>query len=489
MAQEAKGPRKRRGSQPSKPAVPSSTAREQARLIQRIALSLAMIEAIAANGYRATRVADVISRAGVSRKTFYKHFANKEECLLVTFDLVSEAGIHRVEHAYRETEEPWPAGVEVAIRTLFESVIENPGALRLTLIEIGTVGPAGIERRERSLQRYERFIREVLRGAPGKGDVSDATLKAVVGGLNRILYRRVARGEHEELLALVPDLITWATSYYPSPPAILHEPRPAESPPRPALTGGRAPGTLAPHAPLARRRGLPRGEQNVSRSFVIHSQRERILDAVANLTAEAGYAQLKVEGIAEAAAVSLNAFYEHFEDKEDAFLVTYEVGHSKGLASAERAYADESDWRLGVRAAIAALFEFLASEPAFAHVALIDALTATAATAERSNIGVMGFAQMLLPGLEDASGQNPPAAAVAIEAVVGGIFELCLQYAMQDRIHALPELVSTATYVALAPFLGGEQAARIATGQDPGGERKPSAAPGDTPRTRRAAEG
>jgi AcrR family transcriptional regulator len=119
----------------------------------------------------------------------------------------------------------------------------------------------------------------------------------------------------------------------------------------------------------------------------VHSQRERILDAVANLTAAQGYAELKVEEIAERAAVSLQAFYEHFADKEDAFLVAYEEGHDKALAMVERAYTAEPDWRLGVRAEIATLLRFMAAEPSFAHVALVDALVATTRTAERSSTG------------------------------------------------------------------------------------------------------
>jgi len=456
------------------PASTRALTRERVRAAQRLRLALAMIEAIADKGYRATRVADVIARAGVSRKTFYEHFANKQECLLITYDLVADEGMRRVERAYREAE-GWPGRVEAAIRALFEASIENPGGLRLSLVEIGSVGPAGIERRERLLERYERFIREDLELAPGEGTVSEMALKAVIGGLNRVLYRRRLNGEDAELLALVPDLVSWATSYYPTPAAILAEPR-SDSSQRgrgaggtgaggtgaAVLYGGRAPGTLSPHGRLNPRRGLPRGDQNVSRSFVVHSQRERILDAVANLTAAEGYAALNVEGIAEQAAVSLKAFYEHFAGKEDAFLVAYEVGHGKGLAFVERAYTTETDWRLGVRAGIAALFEFLATEPSFAHIALIDAVIATARTSERSNVGVQAFARMLVPGTEEAPGQSP-AAAVTIEAIAGGVFELCLHYALQGRIHELRELTVSATYVALAPFLGPQEAARIAT--------------------------
>jgi AcrR family transcriptional regulator len=426
-----------------------------------------MIDAVAEKGYRATTVADVVARAGVSRRAFYDQFANKEECLLVTFDLVADEAIRRVEQAY-ENAPSWPGRVEAAIRALFESAIENPGALRLSLLEIGAVGAAGIERREASIRRYQRFLQGALAVAPGKGTVSDMVLKAVIGGLSRVLYRRVLRGEDTKLLALVPDVAFWAASYYPTPATILAEPRrgaAAEDGPSqrrsPVLKGGRAPGTLAPQASLGGRRGLPRGDQNVSRSFVVHNQRERILDAVANLTAAQGYAELKVEDIAEQAAVSLQAFYEHFDDKEDAFLVAYEVGHGKALAMVERAYADERDWRVGVRAGIAVLLEFLAAEPSFAHIAFVDVLVATDRTAERSNVGVEAFARMLVPGLEEAPRQSP-LRPVTVEAIAGGIFDLCLHYALHRKIHELPELTVTATYIALAPSLGSGEAARIA---------------------------
>jgi AcrR family transcriptional regulator len=444
-------PRKRSGSE----------ARERARSQQRVRLALAMIDAIAENGYRATRVADVISRAGVSRKTFYEHFENKQECLLITFDLIMAEATRRIESAYREAD-GWPDRVEAGIRALFDAAIDNPGALRLSLLEITAVGPAGIERREKSTARFEDFIRDALELAPERGKVSEVALKAIVGGLNRVLYRRVLRADRDELYALIPDLTAWATSYYPAPAQILTEPVALSNEQRAAIAqrAGRAPGTLAPHPLLGGRRGLARGDQNVSKSYVVQNQRARILDAATNLTARDGYEQLKVEEIAEQAAVSLVAFYEHFIDKEDAFLVAYEVGYGKALAVVERAIAAETDWRLAVRSGIEALFGYLASEPAFAHIALIDALVATPHTANRSTETVGVFARMLVPGVEQTGGFVPQT--VTIEAIAGGLFDLCLHYALAGKIRELPELVPSATYLALAPFLGGEQAAQIA---------------------------
>ena len=441
-------------------------AREQARLAQRGRLALALIDSIDAHGYRATRVADVIAGAGVSRKTFYENFENKQQLLLWTFDAIAAELSRRIDDAYRESE-GWPDRVEAAIRALVSSAIENPGALRLSVLEIAAVGPAGIERRERSTERYMRFLHDALSLAPGEGTVSDTILKALIGGFNRVLYRRVQGDDAATLLAVVPDLSTWAASYYPTPAAMLAEPKRLSRVERAtiALDGGRAPGTLAPHPPLGGRRGLPRGDQNVSHSFVVESQRARILDAVANLVASEGYAGLKVEDIAERAAVSLVAFYEHYADKEDALLVAYEIGLGKLLASVELAYAAEQDWRLAIRAGIGALFRFLATERSFAHIALLDGLIATQRTAERSHYGVSAIARLLVPSAEQTGGIVP--AAVTVEAIAGGMFELGLNYALAGRLADLPELAPSATYFALAPFLGGEEAALVAAGRPP----------------------
>jgi AcrR family transcriptional regulator len=302
-------------------------------------------------------------------------------------------------------------------------------------------------------------------------------VKAVVGGVAGVLTRRlVPHGRRVRLTPLIADLVSWITAYHPVPLAILAEPRIPAAPPAPLL-GGRAPGTLARQGPLRLRRGLPRGDSNASRSFVVHNQRERILDAVTILTAEHGYASVNVEGIAEHAAISLQAFYEHFENKDDAFVVAYEVGHAKCLAFVEAAYAADSDPRASVRAGISALLSFLASEPAFARIALIDVLTATPRTAERSSLGLTAFAQLLAPRLIGPATCSRPSD-VTVDAITGGIFELCLHYAMRDELARLPELVPIATYFALAPFIGGEAAARVAVAAP---AERPAGSEGDAP--------
>ena len=368
-----------------------------------------MIDAIGEKGYAATTVSDVIRRAGVSRKAFYEHFANKEECFLATYDSIAAVGRRGVSMAFRRAE-GLPDSVQAALGELIELAIARPQALRVLMVEIGAAGPAGIERREQLVVRYEDFLRESLGLPAGPGAIPNPILRGVVGGILHVIYTHLRRGERKQLRRRLPDLVNWATSYWPAPESILTlvDPTPQEL--HLDLTGGgrAAPGSLSLGAATSRRRRLPRGENGMPRSFVVHSQRERILDAVTNLTARGGYAALTVEGIAAEASVSLQAFYEHFSDKEDAFLVAYEIGQDKALALVERAYDAQPDWRYGVRAGLAALFNFLAGEPAFAHMAMIDVLAATERTSARAFKGAAPYAQMLQPDPEHAPNGRAP---------------------------------------------------------------------------------
>jgi AcrR family transcriptional regulator len=431
---------------------------------QRQRLLRAMTDTVAEHGYASSTVAEIVSRAGVSRKVFYEHFAGKRECFLAGYDETLSGYLRAIAGSF-STDGDRAERAQTGLKALFETAAADPAALRLVTIEIAGVGEEGIARREALISGFEAFLRESLSLASGLGTLPNPVLRAVVGGLSRILHARVQDGKHAELLRLVPDLVAWASSYSrTSLMAAFRNPPPSTPSASEGLWGGRAPGTLSGLSsasvgnPVRARRG-----RSLSHGFRVHSQQELIIDAVANLTAENGYAGLTLTAIAEKAGVSLPTFHQHFTGKEDAFLVAYEIGHAKGLAVAERAFSSESDWRLGVRAGVSALYDFLASEPSFARLALVEALIATRRSAERSSLGVTGYARMLLPGLQEAPERSRPPA-VVIEAISGGIFELCRTYALKGRVDELSEIVPRTTFFALAPFIGAEEAAVIATG-------------------------
>src|SRR5215470_11132845 len=79
-------------------------------------------------------------------------------------------------------------------------------------------------------------------------------------------------------------------------------------------------------------RRLPRGRHALAPDDVLRDQRERLLAAVPAVAAEHGYEAMSVADIVKAAAVSRNAFYKNFSDKQDCVATAHELGHERLLA-------------------------------------------------------------------------------------------------------------------------------------------------------------
>src|SRR5680860_173911 len=70
---------------------------------------------------------------------------------------------------------------------------------------------------------------------------------------------------------------------------------------------------------------LPAGREALAEPLVAHSQRERILVAMAESCASKGYGATTIADVCEPAGVSRATFYELFKDKEDCFHAAMEV--------------------------------------------------------------------------------------------------------------------------------------------------------------------
>jgi AcrR family transcriptional regulator len=414
-----------------------------------------MIEAAGEMGYANTPVSEVIARAGVSRKAFYEYFPNREACFLEASEAITGAAIDLLQGAYRAEDDP-QRGAEAAIQALFEQGIANPAAVRLVLVELGALGVAGILRREQTIALAERLLHEFV-GLEPTVDMPSPLLRAIIGGMNQILYTRAWTRHAPRAPNLIGDLVTWMRSYHPAPDLVAKsDDWPSARPPG-SWSGGRAPGTLSP-------KPIPKGSKRrqaleSSPGFTAHSQRERILDAAANLSAIKGYTAVTIGNIGEEAGCSVDTIYAHFTGKEDVFIVTYEVGHGKTIAVIEGACQAAPDWLAGVRAGIGALFDFLACEPSFAYLALVDAFVVTTRTTARARKGLSAFERIFLKTLKQAGHEVP---SLTVEAIMGGLFELCLTHTLQGRTWELPHLVGPATYFALAPIIGIDSAAQVA---------------------------
>jgi len=175
------------------------------------------------------------------------------------------------------------------------------------------------------------------------------------------------------------------------------------------------------------------------RSFVAADQRERILAAVAQAAAELGYAEMSVEAVIARAGVSRRTFYEHFSNKEDAFLAAYDAVVHRQARHIRRAYFKETTVRERLRAGIKAYMQLMAGEPELARMCIVEVLAAGPRAIARRNEAMRMFAEIiedniheLIPGCRRA--------ALTAETIVGGIHEVVFSRILANRIDELPGL-------------------------------------------------
>jgi AcrR family transcriptional regulator len=185
---------------------------------------------------------------------------------------------------------------------------------------------------------------------------------------------------------------------------------------------------------------LPSGKHGLQRSFVAANQRERILSAVAKAGAALGYGEMSVDAIIERAGVSRRTFYDHFKNKEDAFLAAYDAAIHQQVRHVRLAYLKHSTVRERLRAGIGAFLEFLANEPEFARMCIVEALAAGPHALARRNAAMRMFAEIIEENIDELI-PGCPVAALAAELIVGGIHEVVYIRILTGRTDELPGLV------------------------------------------------
>lgn len=171
---------------------------------ERIIDALAVV--CARKGYRAATVQDVIAEAGVSRRTFYDLFTSKQQCFLVTYEVLMEGVLQAVERAYRACEGGWSERMACAIRALLTVFAAEPDRARLVVVEVLAAGRPALEYRQAALSRFTSLFDPVSGGLPLAADDRELVAQAVIGGVAAALYTRIAAGQSEGLVEAGADL-------------------------------------------------------------------------------------------------------------------------------------------------------------------------------------------------------------------------------------------------------------------------------------------
>ncbi|HKO37707.1 MAG TPA: TetR/AcrR family transcriptional regulator [Solirubrobacterales bacterium] len=394
---------------------------------QRERLFGAMVATVAEKGYEATTVADVSELSGVSKSSYYEHFKDKQDCFLAMATAIFGPALEYAGSAGL-------GGTEEQARTAFESSLQRiaaqPAAAKACLVEIYAAGPEAAALLDSTVDGVERLVTETLERIPERQEMPREIVRAQIGGVQKVIYKRLLRGEESELPALAPELWQWMLSV-PPPPQRL-----------------RARRTRSVKSLSFEERQQP------------STPAERLLRALAAVVSEKGYRETKIADVVERARTSQRTFYEHFEGKEDAMVAALDSGSSQMLAAALPAFRRGGSWQRAVHDTQEAMLHFAAEEPEYGRLGAVEMYGAGTRALEQREMVTEGMEGLLMPGYEIAPGVPP----IAAEAIGGALYALLYDFVKEKGPGRLLELVPTFVYVTLAPFLGAEDAYETAVG-------------------------
>jgi AcrR family transcriptional regulator len=389
-----------------------------------------MVAATARYGYGDASVARAIKLAGVSRATFYEHFANKDECILTACRQLAGA----VEWELEQERDDLPREI---LRAFLGGADRDPAAARFLLIETLAAGPAVRAEQNRLLGVGEEAVERYLTNPPPGAPVLGIGAAAAMGGITNVMAVRLFRGEIGRLNALRDDLLAWIGSYEMPP-----------SHPRPNRETWRELGrTLAAQQRLIE---LPEDPYPPASSGV---ERRKIVDAVTRLAVEKGYTAMTVADMVAGAGITREAFYEQFRGKADAYQAAQAFALEAGVSVTAARFFGERAWRDRVWNGLEGMLRFAVSRFDLVYVDLIESYAAGPSAIRRSIEHRMAFNLFL----EDGYRQRPQAGGLprlCSEAIGGAIWEMLRRQVFADQGTTVDELIPQVVYLALAPFLG-----------------------------------
>jgi AcrR family transcriptional regulator/DNA-binding MarR family transcriptional regulator len=215
---------------------PRESGRERVFEIQRARILAATVEVVREHGASEASVARIVARAGISRRTFYELYADREECLLAAFDHAVATAAATVVPAYA-AQATWREGVRAGLTALLGFLDAEPGLGGLLVVDALGGGPNTLARRTRVLDTLiETVDRGRTEGKVGR-ERPPLTAEGAVGAVLSVIHSRMLQHSHAPLGELINPLMSMIVMPYFGTTASrreLHRPvAPAHPPARP----------------------------------------------------------------------------------------------------------------------------------------------------------------------------------------------------------------------------------------------------------------
>jgi AcrR family transcriptional regulator len=411
---------------------------------QRARIHGAMVEAVARSGYEGTSVKQVIGLAGVSRRSFYELFANRQECFLSTFDVIVSRDIRPIGNDYLSATGTMQDRAGAAFERFARWIEDDRNSAALVLLEAPKAGRAGVRRLRSATGACERTLAQSFVESARSAPPATPILRGIAGGLHGMacasLHEGPALGGHE----LADAMLRW-TLVFGGPHARGMDERMAS-----ALSI------------RMRELSFARRERSASAAGVCPDERTRLLQAVLRLAAREDHHQLTGPQIADEANVSIDAFCDSFAGRTECFHAALDMIGQQLLAIAAIPELTCRDWPRAVRRALARLMRHLADNPLHACTLTQEAYFAGAGALGRTAELARNLVTLLTHGAPtDAQHRLTPA------AIAGAIWHSIRCQVVAGRIQLLAALSDHLAYVVLAPYIGAGAAAEIVTEAPP----------------------
>ncbi len=183
------------------------TAGEDRAAATRHRLEAALAASVTKKGLSATTIADVARRAGTSKRTFYEHFRDRDDCFLSLYRSRSEELMATVEAALQPGAAPATVQLQDAAAAFIGFLVAEPALGRAHVVDVCTVGERGMAVRRDVVDRHATQLLQMLARADAAGtdvrQLSHIEAVCVVGGLNEIGLRALDGHDPESRVALV----------------------------------------------------------------------------------------------------------------------------------------------------------------------------------------------------------------------------------------------------------------------------------------------
>jgi AcrR family transcriptional regulator len=401
------------------------------------------------HGYSGLSVAQVIERAGVSRSTFYEHFADRDDCFLAALD---QLGLELIERL--EAVDPAPPHPGPLVEALCSHLEDEPAASRVLFMESLAAGAESMDLRERLQHRVAVLIAIASQTGEFDEPAVPAALGDLVGGLFRLFAMRLRHDRVDGADELSPaDLAAWVDSY----------------------AGALSMPSRDPFAQLVERNArpteiyelkpLPAGRHRLTDAEVEMNQRVRVFSATTSLCHASGYAQTSVAEITTEARVSRNAFYRHFRNKGDAANQALVMMLEQVIGACAAGFTSAASWPEQVWRASQAFASFFATAPDSAYLGLVETHVVGNEMVQLIYDRLGAFTLFL----EEGYRWRPAAKTlprVSSEAIGATMYEIAFHALRKRRppewyTEHLPQFV----FICLAPFMGHDAAMKFLTEQ------------------------